>query len=804
MNVSKGSITKGGGEMGERILAFDWSKTSVGPMDTWPQSLRTTLSILLKSKFPMFLFWGPDFICFYNDAFRPSLGNEGKHPEALGTAGKEVWQEIWHIIFPLIDQVLTGGEATWEEDQLIPIYRNGKMEDVYWTFSYSPVDDESGKVGGVLVICNETTEKVIASMQQENYLQNAINIADLGTFNIDAATLAGSYSEKIMDWFELDSQHQPIEKIAAKVHPEDRQQVLQSITASLESEEKSYHDINYRLISAREGNFRYLRSIGKTLFTAEGTPHSIIGIVQDITAQMLSHTKLTESEERYRTLIEQATVATGIYVGREMKIEYANEAMLKVMDKESTVIGLPFKEAIPELEGQSFFELLDRVYTTGVTYHGKEDRADLIIGGKKQTFYFNFSYKPLLNQNGQIWGILNMAVDVTEQVETRKRIEESESRFSHMIKQAPVAITLTRGRDLVIEHINTSMLRVLGKACMENVLGKKMIEVLPEIEGQHILQIAVHVFDTGEAFTGNEMPVSLKLKDKEELHYFNISYTPLVENGEVTGVIHVAVDVSEQVLARQKVEESQQALEAKNLQLIRINNDLDNFIYTASHDLKAPISNIEALLHALLRVLPAEMMAAELPKEITAMMQESVERFKKTIESLTEVVKLQKENSQEAVKVNLKAVIKNVRLDLEQLIKSSGAQIETDVADSVFIHFSEKNFRSVVYNLISNAIKYQAPDRVPQVQISCKSEPGYLVLSVQDNGLGIVPRHMNQLFTMFKRFHSHVEGTGIGLYMVKKMIDNAGGKIEVESKPGKGTIFHVYFKSDGSIDIPQL
>jgi len=152
----------GGGEMGQLTRSFDWSKTTIGTPDTWSQGLLSTVGIILNSRFPMFLWWGPELIQFYNDAYRPSLGREGKHPKALGQKGEDCWQEIWPVIKPLIDQVLNGGESTWSEDQLIPIYRNGVIEDVYWTFSYSKVIDESEKPAGVLVICNETTGKVQA------------------------------------------------------------------------------------------------------------------------------------------------------------------------------------------------------------------------------------------------------------------------------------------------------------------------------------------------------------------------------------------------------------------------------------------------------------------------------------------------------------------------------------------------------------------------------------------------------------------------------------------------------------------
>ncbi len=152
----------GGGEMGALTRAMDWSKTAVGDPEHWPQSLRTILNIVLNSRFPMFLWWGPELTCFYNDAYRPSLGQNGKHPYILGQRAEEAWSEIWHVIKPLIDRVMTSGEATYSEDQLIPIYRNGSIEDVYWTFSYSPVYDDAGTVSGVLVVCSETTDKVLA------------------------------------------------------------------------------------------------------------------------------------------------------------------------------------------------------------------------------------------------------------------------------------------------------------------------------------------------------------------------------------------------------------------------------------------------------------------------------------------------------------------------------------------------------------------------------------------------------------------------------------------------------------------
>jgi signal transduction histidine kinase len=157
----------GTGEMADLTRKFDWGRTSIGPIDRWPEVLRNTVNTLLNSRHPMFLWWGPGLVQFYNDAYRPSLG-EGKHPTALGQKGEDCWPEIWPIIFPQIEAVMTQGEASWHENQLVPINRNGRLDDVYWTYGYSPVYTPAGEIGGALVVCTETTDSVSAKTQLQH------------------------------------------------------------------------------------------------------------------------------------------------------------------------------------------------------------------------------------------------------------------------------------------------------------------------------------------------------------------------------------------------------------------------------------------------------------------------------------------------------------------------------------------------------------------------------------------------------------------------------------------------------------
>lgn len=159
----------GEGEMADLVRAFDWSATPLGPINRWSDILVTTVNLLLASRHPMFLWWGPDLIQFYNDGYRPSIRAD-KHPAAVGQPGRACWPEIWHIIGPQIESVMSAGASTWNTNQLVPIMRNGKLEEVYWTYGYSPVREKDGAIQGTLVVCSESTEQVLSERRLRSLL----------------------------------------------------------------------------------------------------------------------------------------------------------------------------------------------------------------------------------------------------------------------------------------------------------------------------------------------------------------------------------------------------------------------------------------------------------------------------------------------------------------------------------------------------------------------------------------------------------------------------------------------------------
>jgi PAS domain S-box-containing protein len=647
----------GAGEMGRRVNEFDWTKTSLDSVDKWPQSLRTAINIVLSSKFPMFIFWGPELLYFYNDAYRPSLGNDGKHPNCLGQPAADVWPEIWHVIKPLIDQVMAGGESTWSEDRLIPIYRNGKLEDVYWTFSYSPVIDESGKPGGVFVTCTETTDKIINIKQLEEskeQLRFAIDASELGTWDLDPSTNKFIGNERLKDWFGLQADDSIELSLALNVIAEkDRNFVAEAIKNALDYNSGGRYDIEYSIIHPVTKKERIVRAKGRAWFNNEKITIKFNGTLQDVTEQFTTRKKIEESEQRFGGAVA------------------AMEGILWTNNAEGKMEG--------------------------------EQPGWALLTGQSYAVYQGYGWAKAIHPD-----------DVVESV--------------RMWNEA-----VNERKNFIFEH------RV------------KMVD-------------------------GN-------------WGRFSIRAIPLINSdGSIREWVGVHTNITEQ-------KEAANALFINNEQLMKINNDLDNFIYTASHDLKAPISNIEGLLIALSENLEAEKIKmTEETHLLFELIERSINRFKGTILNLTEITKVQKEQDEDVDEINLAEIVEDVKISVNNQIAESRTIITTDFSKVLALKFSKKNLNSIFYNLISNAIKYRDYNRDPEIFIKTEKTDLYTVLIIEDNGLGINEHDKSKMFTMFKRFHDHVEGTGIGLYIVKRIIDNAGGMIEVESQVGKGTTFKVYFK----------
>ncbi len=560
MEAKEYHFLQGGGEMGQLTRQFDWAKTSIGAPREWPQSLRTTVSTVLSSRFPMFIWWGEDLIQFYNDAYRPSLGNDGKHPKALGQKGKDCWPEIWHVIYPLIEQVLTTGIATWSEDQLIPIYRNGKIEDVYWTFSYSPIWGESERAEGVLVVCSETTEKVnnLKKLEQsEQRFRNLIAESTIATTLLSGKDLVVELANAaILKLWHRDESI--IGKSLVAVMPEQKDQRYFDLLRKVYETGETVKEEGALVKIARNGKMEsvYRDFSYKPLRNENGEITSVLAMVTDVTEKVVAQQRLIQSEERYRTLIEEGTVATALYTGPEIRIQYVNDTMLKYWGKDYSVFGKTLREALPELENQPFPGLLESVYATGETYLGAEEKAYLEVNGQLQPGYYNFTYKALRRDDGTIYGIHHAAIDVTEQVMARKKTEESEQKVRTIVESAPFPIAVYTGKEMRVELANQAIMDIWGKG--NDVVGKLFTEVLPELGNQQVFDQIAEVFATGQAFHTRNQRLDLIVNGRSRPYWFNYSFTPLFDtDGNVYGVMNTGVDNTDLMLAKMKVEENE-------------------------------------------------------------------------------------------------------------------------------------------------------------------------------------------------------------------------------------------------------
>ena len=559
---------------------------------------------------------------------------------------------------------------------------------------------------------------------------------------------------------------------------------------------------------------RYFNYIQQARYNEHGQIDGILVFAFEVTGQVLDRQRadalqaevlagmqrIVQERESYYQVFEQTPASIVLLRGRQHRVEYYNEAYQQLFPGRE-MRGRTIAEIQPDALAQGFVALLDRVYNTGETFYGNE--LQLVIdqpgGLPPKVNYFNFTYQAY-RENGEIVGISVFAYEVGEQVRARQQREQNQRRLQLITDALPVLIGYI-DQEEKYQFVNRGY-KAWFKREPEEFLGRSARELLGAKAYEGVQPYIAR------ALAGERLDFEARMPYRDDfIRYIRTSYVPEIQDGQVIGFYSMVADITDQVLGRQQVEELNEELAAineelqatneelldTNQQLIRTNVDLDNFIYTASHDLRAPIANIEGLLHALTQQLPEGSATDTQVLVILQMMQGSVERFQKTIDHLTDVTKLQKEHVQPRQTVDLAAVVEEVRLDLAPLLESTKAQLEVAVDQCPTISFSQKNLRSVVYNLLSNALKYRHPSRQPKVYIHCQQVEGYAKLQVQDNGLGLDAAQQVRLFGMFQRLHDHVEGTGIGLYMVKRMVENAGGNIQVESQPGVGSTFTVSF-----------
>ncbi|RYY56169.1 MAG: PAS domain S-box protein [Chitinophagaceae bacterium] len=316
---------RGGGELGKLIREFPWENTSLGRPDEWPQSLRTSVGIMLNSHFGKFIFWGPDYTVLYNDAYREFLGDDGKHPHILGKPFREGYAEIWTTLKPLLDGICAGGPSFFIQDQLLPIFRNGKVEEVYWTYSLDPIYDEEGKIGGIFATASDTSEKAVFYQQlkdaktevhEEKYQRGLVEkseayfreLTDTVPTIIWITDKDGYCNYLNRNWYELTGQT-PEEAEGfgwlTATHPDDQERAGQDFVTS-NNQQIAFKSM-YRL-RVKDGSYRWVMDSGSPKYAINGEYEGMIGTVVDIHEQKIAQ----DEEKRYAHEMELLVQRLGL------------------------------------------------------------------------------------------------------------------------------------------------------------------------------------------------------------------------------------------------------------------------------------------------------------------------------------------------------------------------------------------------------------------------------------------------------------------------------------------------------------
>lgn len=309
-------------------------------------------------------------------------------------------------------------------------------------------------------------------------------------------------------------------------------------------------------------------------------------------------------------------------------------------------------------------------------------------------------------------------------------------------------------------------------------IGKSMEELIDNIRYSTIIEDVIEVIKTGEIYE-KEIQTS-------DFRWFQMNIIPyfVQKTKKSNGVIITFVDITDRIKVLKELE--------------RLNASHETFIYSVSHDLKGPLANIEGLVDQFIKISEDIQERTdenmEEQKSIAALLEKSIVSMRNTLNELSEITKIENNYKEDVETVKIENLLREVKMVIRDNINKSKAIIHMDIQEPE-LKISQKNLRSILYNLLTNAIKYKAPNRIPEIHIKTQKEDGMIHISVKDNGLGIDKEHQHLLFTPFSRIEKEVEGTGIGLYLVKKIIENEGGRITVNSKVGVGSEFCVYLNA---------
>jgi PAS domain S-box-containing protein len=506
-----------------------------------------------------------------------------------------------------------------------------------------------------------------------------------------------------------------------------------------------------------------------------------------------------------RTALE-APFPINLWCGPELVLIY-NDGYAPVLgSKHPASLGRPGAQVWPEIWGEiaPMFAQIGgggpAVYADDAPFVVERAGEPLAAQGARPNAWFTFSLSPVRGEDGRIVAYLNIVSETTGRIlaqrameAARREAEAAEARLREVFAQAPAFLAVLRGRDFVFEFVNDAYYQLVGH---RELVGRPVFQALPEVRGQGFEDLLNGVLDTGRPFIGREVPVTvMRTRGAEpEQRFVDLVYYPLTEaDGTRTGVVAHGSDVTAQVVARREAEARAEELSRLAGALEASNRELDQFAYVASHDLKAPLRGISNLSQWIEDDL-AERLTGE-SREHLALLRGRVTRMEALIDGVLQYSRAGRLR-ETAERVDTGALAREV---VDLLALPDGARVRV-AAEMPVILTERLPLQQVLMNLVGNAVKYGG-EAAARVEVSAvRAADGTWEFAVRDHGPGIAPEYHERIFAMFQTLEprDRVESTGIGLSIVKKLVESRGGRAWVESAPGEGATFRFRWPADGA------
>ncbi|MFD2513041.1 PAS domain-containing protein [Pontibacter locisalis] len=660
---------------------------------------------------------------------------------------------------------------------------NGGFEERYWESTYIPILDNTGDLINILIELRDCTAHIVADREVKKSFDHIREITEVVggvAWECNVAENKLTWSAAYKDTFGYTDQDLKTTPDAwdERVHPEDYKRIRASLDLIKATRSKTWTG-EYRYLKA-DGSYTEVLDHGYIFYDEEGNLTRMLGSMVDLRQQKQREQELKESNERFERI---AMVTNDVIWDWNLRNDslWWNEGLFTLFGyKVNSRTNINFwkenihPEDLPRVQAGIYQAIASGEVNWEDEYRFRSaDGSYVLVNDKGYVIY---------SESGAPVRMLGAMLNITE----KRRVEqERESQLSWMQKllDSLPHMTWTATPEGVTEYFNERWQIYTGLSQEESCKMEAWLSAIHPKDQKHTIERWQHAVQTGGYY---EIEYRIRNGREGSYRWFRGQGIPLRdEEGRVVQWIGTCTDIEDHKRA-------EEGLVEKNLELELINQDLDSFVYTASHDLKLPIINMASIFEEL--VCMAEFKDPDAHTMI-GMFNRSLQQIHNTIHDLSEVVKVQKTKKRDLEDLYFMEAVQDVTLSLQSMINDTNTQLITEFSEAPFVPFTKGSLKSILYNLISNSIKYRSHERSPVILISSRIKDNFVELTVKDNGLGLdMNKHQNKLFQMFKRFHNHVNGSGLGLYIVNRLLTNHGGYINIDSNLGEGTTFTLYFK----------